>query len=455
MNFILTYIVPFLVALTTIVFIHELGHYLVAKWNKVKVEVFSIGFGKEIFGWTDKSGTRWKFCWVPLGGYVKMFGAHQDLFAKDTKFSEEEQKVAFDCKTLKQKSAIVVAGPIANFILSLILFTLIFVTVGTYRTEPIIGKVTEGSIADKIGLFPHDKILSVNDKKIRWLSDFYNELYLSRENNISILVERDKNKRELIYSSQEFLSEDIVKNFGVNPYLPAIVERVMDNSPASQSGIKENDLIMKADQKIITSFYDLQDYVKSHPGKKIELTVLRSELEHSLLVEIGQKKDKKSNLTYGYLGISPKASGQKVKLNPIEALYQSGETTIDIMGQMLRALGQMIVGKRSTDDLGGPIRIAEQLGETIQLGFTVFVMNMAILSVVIGLINLFPIPILDGGHLLFYLIESIVKKPLNEKIVAVFMNIGLIFIGIIFIFTTFQDLMRLDFISNLFDSVRR
>ena len=364
----------FLVVLTIVVFFHELGHYAVARSCNVRVEIFSIGFGRELFGFTDGSGTHWKVGLIPLGGYVKFFGdagVASDQDAGLTKeMNEAERHVSFHHKRLRQKIAIVSAGPIANFVLSIVILTLIFVVSG-------------------------------------------------------------------------------------RPYTPPVVGMVVDNSAASEAGLKVGDTIVGINRSQIHRFEEIQDIVIFNPGKTLDLLVIRdgSEVELSATPRRSEVTDNLGNVhQIGLLGIGV-GSREYKQLMIAPALIAAVGETYGLIKRTLQGLGQIIMGTRSVQELGGPVLIAQMSGDQAANGPLSFFNFVVILSVTLGLINLFPVPVLDGGHLLFYTIEAIRGRPLGARTQEYAYFLGLAAIVSLMIFTTVNDLSRpavVEFFQNLF-----
>lgn len=356
------YILPFLLVLSVLIFFHELGHYWVARRCGVKVEVFSIGFGRELFGWTDKSGTRWKVALLPLGGYVKMFG---DADAASTPSGElremtaEERAVSFHHKTLAQRAAVVAAGPAANFLLAIVLFAGVFAFVG-------------------------------------------------------------------------------------QPFTPARIGGVIEDSAAARAGLQEGDLIVQINGSTIERFEDIQRIIQLNLDSPLTIQIERGGTVIALnaIPVVIQETDRLGNtVRVARLGIRGQGVAFK-RHNPIEAVWRaSGEVWNQTAGT-LKALGQMIVGSRGTEELGGPIRIAQMSGEVAQGGIASLIVFMAVLSVNLGLINLFPIPMLDGGHLVLYAAEAVRGKPLPERAVDYGFRIGFALVITLMVFATWNDLVH-------------
>ena len=373
---ILTYlwdwIVPFLVVLTILVFVHELGHYLIARRAGVRVEVFSIGFGPEIFGWTDRHETRWKISAIPLGGYVKMFGEHDfDDEDPDASMTAAQEAVSFHHKTLGQRAAIVSAGPIANFLFAIVLLAGLYGLVGVPQSRAGIGEVVPDSAAAEGGLQAGDTILRIGDKDVVWFTDLQSIVQESPDVPLEFVVQRDGSEITLTATPRPFEVEGEEGREGV----------------------------------------------------------------------------------IGLLGVrpDPEQSGY-VRLNPLEAALVASERTFDLTAQILVALWQILSGTRTAEELGGPLRIAQISGEMAQGGIVHLVLFMAALSINLGLINLFPIPMLDGGHLAFYAVEAVRGKPLNKRVQEYGFRFGLILVLLLLMFATWNDLTNLkvlDFFREL------
>ncbi len=339
-------VLPFLVILTILVFVHELGHYLVALFNGVKVDVFSIGFGKEIIGFNDKSGTRWKFSLIPLGGYVKMHGDEDASSSKKSKNTKINKDISFHHKTVFQRSAILFAGPAANFLFSLILLIFINCYYGLTVTKPIISEL-------------------------------------------------------------------------------------IPEKPAIEAGLMEGDLVLKVNNNQVKSFQEIQKYLVGVDGQRIIFTISRNDkiLDYSVLVQ-NQK-----------IGIKGKDIYLE-KLNFFESITKSSDQILFFTKATLIGIAEIFTGSRSSDELGGPIRIAELSSDFWQKGIHSTLWFMVLISLNLGLINLFPIPLLDGGHLLFNFIEIIKGSPLNQKSLEIFHNIGFVMLISLMLFATYNDISR-------------
>jgi regulator of sigma E protease len=357
------YVVPFLLLLTALVFVHEMGHYVIARACGVRVEVFSIGFGPEVFGITDSHGTRWKFSLVPLGGYVKMFGDRDVASTPDElspTMTAEDRKVAFPAKSVGRRAAIVAAGPVANFLFAIVVFAALFATVGEPYTPPEVVAVRPDSAAAAAGIRAGDRILSINGRSVDRFEDIRQIVQIGLGAPLDMLIAR----------GGETVRLDVT---------PAVVEQAdsLGNTfPIGRLGI-------------------------DGPG-------------------------------YAY-----------IRHDPATAVWRGMRASWSQVEIAMKAIHQMIIGTRTTKEIGGPLRIGWLSGEIAEGGVLTLVTFMAILSVNLGLINLFPIPILDGGHLLFYVAEALRGRPLSMKAQEYGSRIGLALVLVLFVFATWNDLVHL------------
>ncbi len=362
MSFLWEYLVPFLVLLSVLVFVHEFGHYWAARRCGIRVEVFSVGFGRELWGWTDRAGTRWKIALIPLGGYVRMFG---EVDGART-LTPDEHAVAFGNKPLGQRAFVVAAGPAANFLFAILLAAVMFMTYGQRQTSPVVTEVVEGSAA-------------------------------------------------------------------------------------ASAGIRAGDRFAELDGETIARFEDLQRIVRLSPGRPLEAVVIRDGAETSLTVTpaVEQQTDSLGNVhEFGLLGVRGKAT-ETVRLGPGEALGAGVDYTWTMTVTILAFVGEMIEGRRSTDELGGVLRIGHLAGEVAKIDFSAYLHFMVLLSINLGLINLFPIPLLDGGHLVFYAIEAVRGRPLGQKAQEIGFRIGLGLVVALMLFVTWNDLVYFQVVAFL------
>ncbi|WBU28101.1 RIP metalloprotease RseP [Rhodopseudomonas palustris] len=362
------YVVPFLFVLTIVVFFHELGHFLVARWNGVKVLTFSIGFGPEIVGFNDRYGTRWKLSAVPLGGYVKFFGDDSEASTPSgdalSQMSASERAVSFHHKPVGPRAAIVVAGPLANFILAVVLFTFLFSVFGVPNTSARVDGVQPGSAAEAAGFKPGDVVTSINGSAI-------------------------------------------------------------------------------------SNFLQMQRFVGAEAGNQLKFTVKRGDSTVDLVAtpQLKEIKDRFGNVQrLGILGISRSTAAGEVtteQVNPAVAFWMGIKETWFVVDRTFSYIGGIFTGREAADQLGGPLRIAQVSGQVATIGFTPLLHLAAVLSISIGLLNLFPVPLLDGGHLLFYGIEAARGRPLSERAQELGFRIGLALVLMLMMFATYNDILHL------------
>ncbi|HEY2136767.1 MAG TPA: RIP metalloprotease RseP [Xanthobacteraceae bacterium] len=362
---VVSFILPFLFVLTIIVFFHELGHFLVARLCGIKVLVFSVGFGPEIVGFNDRYGTRWKISAIPLGGYVKFFGDENVASVPDqsavTAMSSDERRISFFHQPVGARAAVVAAGPIANFVLAIVIFATIFMLYGKQETAARVDQVDVGSAAADAGFQSGDLVLSINGKPIDTFRDMQEIVSLNADEPLDIVVERAGAKVALRATPRLTEDKDIFGN----------VHRI------GRLGLRQTN----APEDIKTR-----------------------------------------------------------KFGPLGAIAEAGKQTWFVVDQTFTYLGKLAVGRASPDQLGGPLRIAQMSGQAASLGFSTLMNWAGLISVSIGLLNLFPIPLLDGGHLLFYGIEAVRGRPLSERVQEVGFRIGLALIVMLMIFTVWNDL---------------
>ena len=362
------YVVPFLFVLTIVVFFHELGHFLIARWAGVKVLTFSLGFGPELAGFNDRFGTRWKISAVPLGGYVKFFGDESEASTPSSEtlsnMTEEERAGSFHHKDVGRRAAIVAAGPIANFLLAIVIFTCLFTFFG-------------------------------------------------------------------------------------KPSTTARVDKIEASSAAAAAGFQVGDIVTAIDKQVIGSFSDMQRIVSIHAGEPLTFTIKRgdSTLQLQGTPEFKEVKDPFGNAhRLGVLGITRQTSAGDVtteRVDPATALWLGVKETWFVVDRTLAYIGGVFTGREAADQVGGPLRIAQISGQVATIGLAALVHLAAVLSISIGLLNLFPVPLLDGGHLLFYAVEAVRGRPLSDRAQEMGFRIGLGLVLMLMVFATYNDILHL------------
>jgi regulator of sigma E protease len=454
----------FLVVLTVLVFVHELGHFAVARWCGVRVEVFSIGFGPELFGWTDKTGTRWKLSWLPLGGYVRMFGQADSALEGEAArpMSAAERAVSFKDKRVGQRMAIVAAGPAANFLFAIVVLAILYLAMGRPYTDPVVGVLMPGSTAQEAGLQTGDRILSMNGTAITEFGDIEPIVQLNLENPLAITVDRGGKQVELTAHPKIQTVKDIFGNtvrmaqLGISPHLEPVLGEVVAESAAEAAGLKAGDRIIALNGKPVIDFGQVVRMVRENGDQPLVVTVDRagSQLEltaRPLMVEAKDETGKPVQVPR--LGVAAEAPQTRVSVGPIDATIAAGSEVWNMSVTMLTGLWQMLTLQRSSEDIRGVMTIAKTAGDVASLGFISFIGFSVMLSINLGLINLFPVPMLDGGHLVYYAAEAIRGKPLSERVQEFGLKVGLALVLSLMLFATWNDLVYLkvvDFVKSLF-----
>lgn len=354
----------FVVLTSVIVFIHEFGHFYVARLCGVKIDEFAIGFGREIWGFTDKKGTRWKICPIPFGGYVKMYGDKNGASIPDpeliSKMSPQEKKISFIGKNVYQRMAIVVAGPVANFLLAIVIFTFLFRVNGLVTTPPLVGEVVKDGAAEVAGLQAGDRILEINGQTIR-------------------------------------------------------------------------------------AFDDIRAIVAESANRDLQFKIMRGDAEQNVQVTPQFRVNKDifgDEVKVGMIGVMA-TQGEHQILNLSQSFVEANKETYRISTAVFRAIGELITGKRSVEELGGPIKIAQYSGKTVTMGVVAVLWFMAMISINLGVMNLLPVPVLDGGHLFYYFVEMLCGKPMSQNLQKIGFQLGFALVITLMIFTTLNDIRHL------------
>lgn len=429
-------VVPFLIVLGIVVFVHEFGHYIVGKWCGIRAEIFSIGFGPKLYGWTDREGTEWQIAALPLGGFVKFTGDMDPASAghhDDSALTPEEREHAFHNAPLGGRVLTVAAGPIFNFILSIVFIAGLALAIGKPVDDPIIGELS--GEAATIGFRTGDEVLLIDGQPVEDLRDIVGMVSSRPGEAMTARVRRDGVERDIdiLYETE------------------AVVTSVMSNEPADEAGIEAGDVILALDGEPVGSYNELR--IRSadiEPGKPVTLTLRRDgevreitmvpamiERPHPVTGEVRELPT--MGIGGGMQGLKPHYE----EVSVFGALPYGVRKTWDIIAGTMVFIYQMFTGEADPSMLGGPIGIANIAGQAAAQGLATMVWLIAVLSTSIGLINLFPIPILDGGHLMFYTLEALRGRPVGAAAMRVGNMIGLSLVLLLMVFATYNDLLRI------------
>ncbi|MFZ9609634.1 MAG: RIP metalloprotease RseP [Methylococcales bacterium] len=442
----------FVITIGVLVSFHEFGHFWTARKVGVKVLRFSVGFGKVLWSYQKKSDTtEYVLSAIPLGGYVKM------VDERESEVKEDDFPFAFNRQPLWARMAIVVAGPVFNLVLAVFLFWCVLVA-GETGIKPILGKVEQGTLAASAGFKEDEEIISVDDKLTPTWTEAMAVIFTSAldgNKDIKVTVKDlndEQSNRVLKLSGSDIQSSEILyKNLGFKPWSPTlkpVIGNVLPESSALRAGLLKGDLILSADNIVIKDWLQLVDIVKSHPNVTISLKIERDGVELPIniipkSVQINQKLEGKIGASVSVPEDLIKSVSVKYSLSPLQAIPVSLETTWYYSVTTIKMMGKMLIGKTSVDNLSGPISIAQYAGQSASMGLVAFMKFMALLSVSLGILNLLPIPVLDGGHLLFFIIEGIKGSPVSEKIQSFFQQVGMLFLMGLMALAMVLDVQRL------------
>jgi len=469
---ILLYGGTFLLVLSILVFVHEWGHYIVARMCGVKVEMFSIGFGKELFGWTDSKGTRWKVSLIPLGGYVKMFGdtdpasaGHKESIEVNVKdraatgadlkatekiqkamvdeqvetrpMTAEEREVAFFTKSVGKRAAIVFAGPAINFLFAIILFAGLYTFYGQPVTPPMASAVIEGSAADKGGFQAHDKLVSIDGQAIKRFEDIRRIVMVALDTPLEFVVERDGQEVTLSATPEK---QELTDRFGFSHSRGMLGIIGPSHGIATKNIIAVNGRKVEGDEQISKALVRSMDRNATISLDRGEQTDV---LNVKLMSDLNAGLSDPESPDFGVLIVSNMLEEQVINHGIVNGTKAAVSETWDMTVSTLKAIGQIFTGTRSATELGGIIRIGAITGEMAQSGIIALIGLTALLSINLGLINLFPIPMLDGGHLVFYAIEAIKGEPVSEKVQEYAFRFGFVVLIGMMLFANLNDLVQL------------
>jgi regulator of sigma E protease len=445
-------IVAAILLLGPLIAIHEFGHYFVARKLGVKVQVYSIGFGPTLIKWkSKKSGIQYQLSALPFGGYVKM------LDEREGNVAEEDLPQAFNRQSPWKRIAIVAAGPLINLVFAIVLFWILFLP-SQEQLNTRVGKIFPGTPAAAVQMQTGDKITAIDGTPVStWEKLNYAIVDRAGETGvIQVRVERQGQLQQFSLPIQNFLkdqSKSPLETLGFIPYrpqIPAVVTKLSEDGAAIRQGIKEGDKIVAIDGVKMKDWFDVVEIVQASPEKLLKIDVLRNgEIKQFDVMPQGQR-DNMGNVI-GMLGVQstpgkvtiPDEYKQTIQYNSAQALMMAVDKTGQISGMILNSMAKMVRGLIGLDNLSGPITIAKVAGQSAEMGWQTFISFMALMSISLGILNLLPIPMLDGGHLVYYFIEAIRGKPVSEQIQIFGLKIGMVLLGSMMLLALFNDFMRL------------
>ncbi|MDD4852689.1 MAG: RIP metalloprotease RseP [Acinetobacter towneri] len=445
-------VVTAILLLGPLIAIHEFGHYFVARKLGVKVLVYSIGFGPTILKWTSKkSGIQYQLSALPLGGYVKMLDEREENVA------EEDLSYAFNRQHPWKRIAIVAAGPLINLIFAILLFWVLFLP-AQEQLNTRVGKVLADTPAATAQMQVGDKITVIDGTPVTTWEKLNFALVdrVGETGKIQVQAERAGEIKTFSLPIQNFLNDqsqsplDVLGFTPYRPQIPAIVSKLSEDGAAIRQGMQEGDQIVAIDGVKMNDWYDVVQVVQASPEKLLKVDVLRNNQVQQLEVMPQGKRDNMGNVS-GVLGVQsdpgkiviPEDYKQTIQYSPSEALFMAVDKTGQLSSMILNSIVKMVRGLIGLDNLSGPITIAKVAGQSAEMGWQTFISFMALMSVSLGILNLLPIPMLDGGHLVYYFIELIRGKPVSEQIQLVGLKIGMVLLGSMMLLALFNDIMRL------------
>jgi regulator of sigma E protease len=446
------YLGAFAVALGVLIVVHELGHYLVARAVGVKVLRFSVGFGKPLFARRlGADGTEWAVAAFPLGGYVKMLDEREDPVPP------AELHRAFNRQTVWKRIAIVLAGPVANLLLAIVLYWALYLY-GIQEARPLTGQPPAGSMAEAAGVVEGELVLRANGKPVQTWQELRWELTQLALQKVPARLETTNEKNEITVRHLDLasldssdLDGDLLNRMGLRlarPRLPAIIGKVAPGSVAERAGLQEGDRVVAADGKAVGSWLDVVGAISAAPGRPVVLEWLRGERRYAETMVPHEVSEKGTRV--GRIGVAVRDDPEVrekmltlVRYGPLDGLLKATEQTWDTAVFSLKIFGRMLMGEVSWRNLSGPVTIADYAGQSAQMGPSYYLRFLAAISISLGVLNLLPIPILDGGHLMYYIVEILKGGPLSERVMEIGQQVGLALLMMLMAFALYNDFNRL------------
>lgn len=441
----------FFLALILLVTVHEYGHFQVARWCGVKVLRFSFGFGPVLMRWRDKKGTEYVWSLFPLGGYVKM------LDESEEKVAENERHLAFNNQSVWARAAIVFAGPLFNFLFAFVALWLVLV-IGMHSLAPMIESVKPNSIAAHAGLRAQEEIIALNNTRINSWRDFQYAIMplVGSQETIQLTIKSllDGRQHQVSLPLADWQLDDKkpdpLNSLGIKPFIPAIppiVDEVVPDSPAAKGGLQRADKIVRVDGKRFNDWLFLVGYVQARPNTQVTLAVKREGKIKNIIVRTGSQRNK--GKIEGFLGVR----SQKVKWpahwlrlerqDPLAALGTASKQTVRLIGTTFLLMGRLVTGRLGLKSISGPVGIAQGAGDSGRGGLASYLFFLALVSISLGTLNLLPIPMLDGGHLLYYMLEIIRRRPLSDNLKSAGSYVGLLLLVALMCIALTNDISRL------------
>jgi len=441
--------IAFIIAIALLVAVHEYGHFIVARKLGIKVEKFSIGFGPALYSWRGRDGeVLYVIAAIPLGGYVKMFGENPDeqIAEEESNLSEAERARAFNVQPVWKRAAIAAAGPLFNFLFAIVAYAMV-AWIGQNVVPPVIGSVAPASVAERVGLESGDRIVRVENETVHAWSQVEEALKGVTGQDVHLDVERDGGRMQVAFHIPQPEKDPWLINVadelvGISPPLKIVVAKVIADSPAEKSGIRDGDVIRTLDGQSYTDIGRLIEAIRKQGGRELNVGIDR---DGTLLdIRVLPEADAQGNVRIGAMLAAQALLGAEVyRMGVLDGTLYGFERTWDMTVLTMQVIGKMLTAAISPDNLGGPIAIAQMAGKTAELGLVSFLTFLALISVNLGVLNLMPVPVLDGGHLLYLGVERLRGKPLSPKVMELTQVVGVVLIIALMVFAFYNDLARL------------